>query len=74
MTTTPRRCAIVSDKQHRRSGTTGKQEGCGLVAITDRAQDNKEYVRTLLKETQPEFAALLEGLERELACPRCSRD
>ncbi len=30
-----------------------------------------EYVRTLLKENQPEFAALLEWLERELVCLRC---
>jgi hypothetical protein len=41
-------------------------EGCGLVAITDRAQENREYVHRLLKANQPEFAALLERLEREL--------
>lgn len=41
------------------------------MAITDRAQENREYVRTLLKKNQPEFAALLEGLERELVCLRC---
>jgi hypothetical protein len=41
-------------------------EGRGLVAITDRAHENKEYVRTLLKEKQPELAALLEQLELEL--------
>lgn len=29
------------------------------------------YVHRLLKTNQPEFAALLEGLERELSCPRC---
>jgi len=46
-------------------------EGRGLVAITDQAQENREYVRTLLKENQPEFAALLEWLERELVCLRC---
>jgi hypothetical protein len=67
----PRRCAIVSAKQHGRPGTTRKIEGCGLVAITDRAQENREYVRALLKENQPEFAALLERLERELVCLRC---
>jgi hypothetical protein len=61
----------VSDKQHGRSGTTGKIEGCGLVAITDRAQENREYVRTMLKKNQPEFAALLERLERELVWLRC---
>ncbi len=42
------------------------------MAITDRARENREHVRTLLKENQPEFAALLEWLERELACLRCS--
>jgi hypothetical protein len=36
------------------------------MAITDRAQENMEYVRTLLKKNQPEFAALLECFEREL--------
>lgn len=41
-------------------------EGCGLVAITDRAQENREYLHRLLKANQPEFAALLERLEREL--------
>jgi hypothetical protein len=71
VTTEPRRCAIVSDKQHGGSGTTGKMEGRGLVAITDRAQENREYVRTLLRNKQPEFAALLEWLERELPCLRC---
>jgi hypothetical protein len=65
-----RRCAIVSDKQHGRSDDR-EIEGCGLVAITDRAQENREYVRTLLKKDQPEFAAMLERLERELVCLRC---
>jgi len=35
-------------------------EGCGLVAINDRARENRDYVRTLLKRKQPGFAALLE--------------
>jgi len=43
-------------------------EGSGLVAITDRAQENMNYVHTLLKTNQPEFAALLEQLEQELSC------
>jgi hypothetical protein len=38
-------------------------DGCGLVAITDRAQENREYVRRLLRKRQPEFAALLESVE-----------
>jgi hypothetical protein len=41
------------------------------VAINDRAQENTDYVRTLLKRNQPGFAALLQRLERELSCPRC---
>jgi hypothetical protein len=45
--------------------------GCGLVASTDRARENREYVRRLLKKKQPEFAALLESLEAELSCPLC---
>ena len=37
------------------------------MAIADRAQENMNYVRTLLKANQPQFAALLERLERELS-------
>jgi hypothetical protein len=55
----------------RQAGNDRQMEGGGLVAVIYRAQENREHVRTLLKENQPEFAALLEGLERELACPRC---
>ena len=36
-----------------------------------RARENSEYVRRTLGERQPEFAALLESLEAELACPLC---
>jgi hypothetical protein len=36
-----------------------------------RARENSEYVRRTLGERQPEFAALLESLEAELACPVC---
>jgi hypothetical protein len=46
-------------------------EGSGLVAIADRAQDNMNYVRALLRTNQPEFAARLERTERELTCPVC---
>jgi hypothetical protein len=46
-------------------------EGSGLVAIADRAQDNMNYVRALLKTNQPEFAALLDRVQRELTCPVC---
>ena len=38
---------------------------------THRARENSEYVRRRLAEAQPEFAALLESLEAELACPVC---
>ena len=41
------------------------------MAVSDRAQENMNYVHRLLKTNQPEFAALLERLERELSCPRC---
>jgi hypothetical protein len=40
-----------------------------LVTIIDRAQENSEYVRRMLKKKQPEFAALLELPERELPYP-----
>jgi hypothetical protein len=40
-----------------------RMEGCGLLAITDRAQENRAYVRRLLRKRQPEFAALLESVE-----------
>ena len=46
-------------------------DGCRLAAGTDRARDNRQYVRRLLREKQPEFAALLESAEAELACPIC---
>jgi len=36
-----------------------------------RARENSEYVRRTLGERQPEFAAMLESLEAELACPVC---
>jgi hypothetical protein len=37
------------------------------VSITDRARRNREYVRRLLAENSPEFAAVLERVVRELA-------
>jgi hypothetical protein len=45
--------------------------GCDLAASTDRGRENREYVRRLLGEKQPEFAALLQSLEAEMACPVC---
>jgi hypothetical protein len=37
------------------------------VSITDRARRNREYVRRLLAENSPEFAAVLERVVWELA-------
>ena len=39
--------------------------------ITGQAEENREYVRRLLKEKQPGFAAVLESVVRELACQMC---
>jgi hypothetical protein len=36
--------------------------------MTDRVQENREYVRRLLEEKQPDFAAVLESVEQELCC------
>jgi hypothetical protein len=52
-------------------GNDRKLEGTGLVTIDDRAQENTDYVRALLKTNQPEFAALLDQIEREFPCPGC---
>ena len=39
--------------------------------VTGQAQEDREYVRRLLKERQPDFAAVLESVVRELACQMC---
>ena len=41
------------------------------MAVSELARENREYVRRLLKEKQPEFAAMLELAVKELttACP-----
>ena len=39
--------------------------------ITDQARENSEYVRRLLGERQPAFAAALESVDRKLSCPSC---
>lgn len=41
------------------------------MSFADRARDNREYVRELLKKKEPEFAAFLDWLERELPCLTC---
>ena len=39
------------------------------MSNTDRAYQNSEYVRRLLKKKCPEFAAVLERVVWELTCP-----
>ena len=39
------------------------------MSSTDRAHQNSEYVRRLLKKKWPEFAAVLERVVWELTCP-----
>lgn len=39
------------------------------MSNTDRAQQNSEYVRRMLKKKSPEFAAVLERVVAELTCP-----
>jgi len=41
------------------------------VAVTTQALENRKYVRLLLAEKQPQFAAALKSVERELSCPFC---
>jgi hypothetical protein len=36
------------------------------VTITEQAQENRDYVRRLLREKLPEFAAMLASAERQL--------
>jgi hypothetical protein len=38
----------------------------------ERAQENRAYVRRLLRERQPEFAAALASVEHSFSCPGCS--
>ena len=40
------------------------------MSNVDRAQQNREYVRRLLKEKRPEFAAVLEAVVWELTRTR----
>ena len=42
----------------------GTDMGADIPTATD-------YVRALLKTNQPEFAALLDHIEREFPCPGC---
>lgn len=38
-----------------------------------RAQENRAYVRGLLRQREPAFAAALAAAERDFVCPACSR-
>ena len=44
------------------------------VAQRERAEENRAYVRRLLWERQPEFAAVLAAAERSFSCPVCSAE
>jgi hypothetical protein len=39
--------------------------------IASQARENREYVRTLLWERQPDFAIVLESVVQEPCCPAC---
>jgi hypothetical protein len=39
------------------------------VAQSERAEENCAYVRRLLRERQPEFAAALASVEHSFSCP-----
>lgn len=41
------------------------------VAQRERAEENRAYVRRLLWEREPEFAAALASVERSFSCPAC---
>lgn len=41
------------------------------MADAGRAQENRAFVRRMLREKQPDFAAALELAERDLPCPLC---
>jgi hypothetical protein len=41
------------------------------VAQRERAEENRAYVRRLLWEREPEFAAALASAERSFSCPAC---
>lgn len=42
-----------------------------VVVPPEQARENREYVRKLLEEKQPEFAAALESVIRELSAAGC---
>jgi hypothetical protein len=47
------------------------QSGWGTMMTYYRAWENRRFVRTLLREKQPEFADVLESAVREAPCLRC---
>jgi hypothetical protein len=53
------------------SGEMASEEKRWPVIVAEPARENRRYVRGLLKEKQPEFAAVLESIKRDLSCPIC---
>jgi hypothetical protein len=47
-----------------RSKTTSEHESRVRGGSAEQARSNRDYVRRLLREKQPEFAAALESVER----------
>jgi len=41
------------------------------IALSERAEENRAYVRRLLWEREPEFAAALASVEHSFSCPAC---
>jgi hypothetical protein len=41
------------------------------IAQSERAEENRAYVRRLLWEREPEFAAALASAEHSFSCPAC---
>jgi hypothetical protein len=41
------------------------------ILKSKRAEENRAYVRRLLWQRQPEFAAALASVERSFSCPAC---
>jgi hypothetical protein len=43
-------------------------------AKAQRAKENRSYVRELLRERQPAFAAILATAEADFSCPACCQE
>ena len=63
-------CVHREDRILNGTETAVSKERTMSMNITGQAQENREYVRRLLKKRQPDFAVVLELVVRELAeCP-----